>query len=482
MNRKLMYLLLAVVLGIVTLYLAPATGLNPTGQRLLAVLSFIVVVWATEAVSYPVSALMLLVLMMWANATGKTSMDAGLKTAVSGFASATPLAVIAATAFATIVEKTGLSERVVYKVLKLVSGSESVKAKRFLAALFCVEVPLSFMVPSSTGRTAIYLSIAEGLKNPFKFSPVDANGNHTGGNPLQRAVFIICGVMPAIMGAAFLTGSEATMLAGRLIEEGTHQPQYWALTVQYLLLPALVLLAAFYFIAVRLFPSSVDDIPLSFLDERLKALGPMKSSEKYVITVFISAILLWLTDRFHHIPTEAVLFFMAIALFLPQVGPGNWKKDSKSIAWGSFIVIAISLSFATALSKNGVMKIIATWLSGLGITNFFVLLMILTSVLIFLRIAIASHTGATVLFVPLAMELGKLAGLDTGHVVALAWITYVFCRAAYLLPQQSSQVILVYDYGFFTREDMLKLGIPLTLAAMIIYILWGGLILPHLAG
>ena len=98
MNRKLMYLLLAVVLGIVTLYLAPATGLNPTGQRLLAVLSFIVVVWATEAVSYPVSALMLLVLMMWANATGKTTMDAGLKTAVSGFASATPLAVIAATA------------------------------------------------------------------------------------------------------------------------------------------------------------------------------------------------------------------------------------------------------------------------------------------------------------------------------------------------------------------------------------------------
>lgn len=482
MNRKLMYLLLAVALGIVALYLAPATGLNPTGQRLLAVLVFIVVVWATEAVSYPVSALMLLVLMMWANATGKTTMNEGLKTAVSGFASATPLAVIAATAFATIVEKTGLSERIVYKVLKFVSGSQAVKAKRFLAALFCVEVPLSFIVPSSTGRTAIYLSIAEGLKNPFKFSPVDSNGNHTGGNPLQRAVFIVAGVMPAIMGAAFLTGSEATMLAGRLIEEGTHQPQYWALTVQYLLLPALILLASFYFIAARMFPSSVDNIPLAFLDERLKDLGPMKNSEKYVITVFICAILLWLTDSLHHIPTEAVLFFMAIALFLPQIGPGNWKKDSKSIAWGSFIVIAISLSFATALSKNGVMKIIATWLSGLGITNFFVLLLVLITVLIFLRIAIASHTGATVLFVPLAMELGKLAGLESGQIIALAWVTYVFCRAAYLLPQQSSQVILVYDYGFFTREDMLKLGIPLTLASIIIYVLWGGFVLPHLAG
>ncbi|MBP2666080.1 MAG: hypothetical protein H6Q76_1060 [Firmicutes bacterium] len=480
MYKKLWYLVLAVGLSMVALYFAPLTGLSATGQRMLAVLTFIVVVWATEAVSYPVSALMLLILMMWAEATGKTSMNTGLKYAVSGFASATPLAVVAATAFAIVVQKTGLSERVVYKVLQMVSGGKMVKAKRLLAALFCIEVPLSFMVPSSTGRTAIYLSIAEGLEKPFKFSPVDENGNHTGGNPMQRAIYVIAGVMPAIMGAAFLTGSEATMLAGRLISEGTNQPQYWGLTVQYLLLPALILMAAFYFISCAVFPSSVDNMSLSFIHDRLEALGPIKRSEKYVIGVFVCAILLWITDSINHIPTEAVLFLMAIALFLPVIGPGNWKKDSKSIAWGSFIVIAVSLSFTTALSKHGVMKLIAVWLSGLGLTSMLGLLIVLTSVLVILRIAISSHTGATVLFVPLAIELGKLAGLDTAHVVALAWVTYVFCRAAYLLPQQSSQVILVYDYGFFTRKDMFKLGLPLTLAAMVIYIAWGSFVLPFL--
>lgn len=480
MNRKLLFLALAVIVGVISLYFAPATGLPLTGQRLLAVLAFIVVVWATEAVSYPVSAFMLLILMMWANATGKVTLDNGLKTAVSGFASATPLAVVAATAFAIIVQKTGLSERVVYKVLKVVSGGQVVKAKRFLAALFCVEVPLSFMVPSSTGRTAIYLSIAEGLEKPFHFSPLDETGKSTDGNPMQKAVYLIAGIMPAIMGAAFLTGSEATMLAGRLIEEGTQRPQYWGLTIQYLLFPALLLMGAFYVIAYKLFPSSVDNIPLSFINERLEAMGPMKKSEKYVISVFIGAIALWMTDSIHHIPAEAVLFLVAIALFLPVIGPGNWKKDSKSIAWGSFIVIAISLSFTTALVKNGVMKLIATWLSGLGLTSMFSLLIVLTSVLVILRIAISSHTGATVLFVPLSIELGRLAGLDMNNIIALAWITYVFCRTAYLLPQQSSQVILVYDYGFFDRHDMLKLGIPLTLAAMIIYIAWGGFILPTL--
>lgn len=481
MNKKLMCLLLAVVLGALALYFAPATGLALTGQRLLAILVFIVVVWATEAVPYPVSAFMLLILMMWANATGKTSLNAGLKTAMSGFASATPLAVIAATAFATIVQKTGLSERIVYNVLKIVSGGQTVvKAKRFLAALFCVEVPLAFMVPTATGRTAIYLSIAEGLEKPFKFSPLDENGKSSGGNPFQKAVYLAAAIMPAMMGAAFLTGAEATMLAGRLIEEATQRPQYWGLTVQYLLLPALLLLFSFYMILSRMFPSSVNDIPLTFINERLKALGPIKSTEKYVIAVLAGAIALWVTDSIHHIPAESVLFMVAVALFLPLVGPGNWKKDSKSLAWGSFVVIAVSLSFATALSKNGVMKIIATSLSGLGITSLLGLLIVLTSVLVILRIAVSSNTGATVLFVPLAMELGKLAGLGVGQVVALAWVTYVFCRAAYLLPQQSAQVILVYDYSFFDRWDMLKMGIPLTLVAMFIYIAWGGFIMPGL--
>lgn len=481
MNRKLLYVLIAVAAGLITLYFAPATGLTVTGQRLMGALVFIIVIWSTEAVSYPISAFMLLLIMMWANATGKVSLNAGMKTALLGFASATPLAVVAATAFATVVQNTGLSERVVYKVMKLISGSHAVKAKRFLASIFCVEVPLSFLVPSSTGRTAIYLSIAEGLEKPFKFSPVDSNGKHTGGNPMQRALFIIAGIMPAIMGAAFLTASEATMLAGRLISEGTGQLQYWGLTVQYLLIPAVLLMVAFYFIACKVFPSSVDDIPLAFIDERIQLLGPMKWSEKYVIGVFLGAIAIWMTDTIHHIPTEAVLFLMMIALYLPGIGAGNWKKDTKSIAWGSFIVIAISLAFATALSQHGVMKLIAGWIGGLGITSLTGLMIVLPCVLVLLRIAIASHTGATVLFVPLAMELGKLAGLGTNEVVALAWVTYAFCRAAYLLPQQSAQVILVYDYGYFTREDMLKLGVPLTVAAMVIYITWGSLILPLLA-
>ncbi|MHC1761432.1 MAG: hypothetical protein AB9917_18355 [Negativicutes bacterium] len=49
MNRKLLYVLIAVAAGLITLYFAPATGLTITGQRLMGALVFIIVIWSTES-------------------------------------------------------------------------------------------------------------------------------------------------------------------------------------------------------------------------------------------------------------------------------------------------------------------------------------------------------------------------------------------------------------------------------------------------
>lgn len=484
-KQKLVYFIAAAVAGLLAYwFLGPMSGLAESGQRYIGILVFIVIVWCTEAVSYPVSGFVLIVLMMFGEAAGKVSFNQGLKTAVSGFASATPLALLTATAFAVVVKKTGLSERVVYKIMKLIAGKGYVTVNRFLATMFCIEVPLSILVPSTAARTVTYISIIEGLAKSLGFKQLNENGEIVPGtnpNPIQRAMYIVTGVMPAITGAAFLTGAEATMLAGRLISEGTGAPQYWGLTFVYLFTPAMALMAAFYFIAIKTFPSSVQTLETSFVDERLKEMGPMSSGEKYCLFTFVVALVLWMTDKMTGMPAEAVLVIMAVMMFLPFIGPGSWKNDSKGLAWGSYVVVAVSLTFATALGKHGVMKLVANWVASFGITSYIGIMFTLICVLVVLRIAIASHTGATVLFVPLAIELGKMAGFSTPQLVALAWTIYVFCRAAYLLPQQSAQVIIVYDYGYFNRKDMINLGLRLTLAAMVIYMLWGNLALPYLA-
>ena len=483
-KRKLMYLLLAFAVGLLVLFfVAPSTGLNVTGQRLLAILAFIVVVWSTEAVSYPVSALLLLLLVMgsYLGPNMKKSLNDGLKAAMGGFGSITPLTIMVATAFAYNVEKSGLSERAVFNILRIISGGQAtVKAKRMLAAIFCVEIPMSVMVPAASGRAAIYLSIAEAMQKPFKFSKLDDEGNETGGNPFQKGIYILCGLLPGMMGAALLTASTLTILAGRLISEGTGLQQTWGLTAMYLLAPALLLLTCFYFLILKIYPSSVDDIPMSFVQDRIKALGPMSGPEKYVLSVFSIALVLWVTDFWHGIPLEATLLGMVIAFYIPVVGPGNWKRDSKSFAWNTFMVVAVSLGFVTNLTKNGVMTYIANWLSSFNLTSHLGILLLLVSVIVFLRIAVSSNTGAAVLFIPLSIEIGKHAGLSPEQLVATAWVVYAFCRAGFLLPQQGSQPLMAYEYGYFARTDMLRIGIPLTVCAMVIYISWGAFFMPFL--
>lgn len=484
-KQKLKYLIMAIVAGFLAYFiLGPMSGLDESGRRYIGILIFIVIVWCTEAVSYPVSGLVLVILMMFGESTGKVKFSQGLKVALSGFGSATPIALLSATGFALAVKNTGLSERVVYKIMKVLAGHGHVTVNRFLASIFCIEVPLSILVPSTAARTVTYLSIVEGLRNALGFAPLDDNGNIVPGtnpNPIQRAMYIVTGVMPAITGAAFLTGAEATMLAGRLIAEGTGTQQYWGLTFAYLFAPAMVMMVAFYFIASRTFPSSVPTLETSFVDEKIKAMGPMNWGEKYCLITFVIALVLWMTDKMTGIPAEAVLILMTILMFVPHIGPGNWKTDCKNMAWGSFIVVATSVTFATALGKHGVMKLVANQVAGLGITSYVGIMFVLICVLVVLRLAIASHTGATVLFVPLSIELGKMAGFSTPQLVALAWTIYVFCRSAYLLPQQSAQVIICYDYGFFNRKDMMKMGIRLVGASIVIYMIWGNLILPYIA-
>ena len=222
-------------------------------------------------------------------------------------------------------------------------------------------------------------------------------------------------------------------------------------------------------------PFSVD-----FVHEQLKKLGPMTYNEKYVLGTLIAAIAFWVTDKIHHIPAEVILVMVAIVLFLPGIGPGNWKRDSKSIAWGSIMVIATATGFSSLLVKTGVIKMVAGWIGGLGITSFVGVMLVVGGLTLILRLGVASVTAAAALFIPLALMIGSHAGFSQGQLVALGWITYVFCRAGYFLPSQTASLMMTFDYGYFGQSDLAKIGIRLTFATVVIYGLWASFVIPAL--
>ena len=55
-SRKLIWLVVGILCMLVVFFSGPFAGLSVEGQRVLGILAFAVIVWASEAISYPLSA------------------------------------------------------------------------------------------------------------------------------------------------------------------------------------------------------------------------------------------------------------------------------------------------------------------------------------------------------------------------------------------------------------------------------------------
>jgi len=120
------YGLYIALVALVALLLLPSpAGLPVAGQRMLSILVFSVIVWMTEAVSYPVSAAVIMTLMAFllgtapdvAEPSKSIGTSRGLTMALGGFSN-TALALVAAALFlSAAMTKTGLDRRIALVVL-----------------------------------------------------------------------------------------------------------------------------------------------------------------------------------------------------------------------------------------------------------------------------------------------------------------------------------------------------------------------------
>ncbi len=473
-DRKFLLFVAAFICGGLTLVLAKGTGLPPEGQRLLGALVVIMILWASSCMNLCASCLLLVMLTTLALAAppGSKGLSLGkaFQESLSGFTSSVPIAVVGGTAFAAVVHSSGLAERIVYLIMKVAAavGGKATPG-RMLAALFIADIPASLMIPVATGRCALYMSIAEGYQKPFGFETLDSGRPF---NPYQKAVWLAVALIPIIMGGAFLTGAALTIMIGGLVEQATKIPQYWSTTFFILYLPCMGSMFVSWYLLKKLFPSTVQEINADFIQERIKALGPLSYNEIYCLVALLAMIALFLTDHIHKIPASLVLVFMCAVLFIPGIGPGNWKKEGKKASWEGYFIIGSALGFSSALGKYKVMNYFAGKISALGMESLPLVLIVMVAATLVIRLGIASITSAAALLVPISMVVSAAAKLDPMQTVAVAWVTYAFCRISFFLPHQGAQLIMTYGMGYYEVKDLTRAACWITPACAVIYIVW----------
>src|ERR687885_1194315 len=439
---------LCVVVPIVV-WFAP-TGLDPVINHALAITSFMIIAWVTEAMAHALTGLVGCFL-FWALKV------VPFDTAFGGFADETAWFLFGAILFGMMATKSGLARRLAYLVMLRVGNTYS----RLLLGLILSDFLLTFLVPSGIARVVIMAAIAIGL--------VEAFGLGLGSN-VGRGMFIIITHTAGLFDKMIIAGAASITARGLIEKVGHVEVLYSRWFLGYLPCSLLTIFAAWR-LALWLFPPEKPALPggSEYLREELRRLGPWTGLEKKSLVLMLVAIGLWLTDMFHHVSPAVVGLGVGLFAALPRLGVLD-MDDLKRLNYLPVFFVAAAVSMGQVLAQTKALDVLTdvmfAWMSPL-VTSVYGSTLVLYWTAFVYHFFLASEVSMLGTSIPLLMNFANSRGLDP-PALGMIW---TFASGGKIFVYQSAGVIVGYSYGYFDSRDMLRVGLALTVIESLLLLL-----------
>lgn len=456
--------------ALIAVLLIPIPGLDYTGQIALAMLAFAVIMWVSEAVSYPVSAVMIvgLIAIMLTFAedpdTGKAiGASKGLSIAMSGFSSSAVALVAAALALATAMQATGLHRRLALYVLKFAGE----KVSHIVIGAIAISIILAFFVPSATARAGAVVPILLGMVAAFGL-PTESR--------LSALLIITATQAVSIWNVGIKTAAAQNLVAVGFIEDQMGKSVSWG---QWLLWAApwsILMSIALYFVMRWAIKPETESITggRELVEKQLAEMGPMTGAEKRLTAIAVALLAFWATEDILHPINSATITIVAVAIMLtPKIGVMDWKYAQEHINWGTLVVFAAGISLGKFLLDTGA----AAWLSektfgaiGLSSMPIIAAIALVSLFNILIHLGFASATSLASALIPVFIALASTLDVPNGGLGFVIIQQFVICFG-FLLPVSAPQNMLAYGTGAFTSKQFLRTGIPLTIIGYLLILL-----------
>lgn len=470
-RKKIIWLVVAFVVYAIVAFMPTPAGLTVVGQRALATFAFAIIVWVTQAVSYEVSSIIIIGMIALGVGLAPNPEDpsvlygtgAGLRDALAGLATPGFALVAAALFIAAAMQITGLHKRIALNIMSKIGT----KVNRLVLGVIIVSTILAFFVPSATARA--------GALSPIVLGIVAAVGGTLGGN-LSGLLMIV-----AIQTVSFWNIGIRTAAAQNMVALDFMSAE-WGVEITWLdwfiaAAPwAIIMCIILYFLAPKLI--KVDESKLAgeegerAIKEQLGELGEMSSAEKRLALYVVILLVFWVTEGYlHEIDANTITCVMFGIMLLPKIGVFTWKQVQDSTNWGTIIVFGIGISLGTLLLSSGG----ASWLSdvtlgamGLEKMNYIIVIGILSLINILIHLGFASATSLASAFIPIVLSL--VAGMgDIGvDPVGMVLIQQFVISFGFILPVSAPQNMLAYGTGAYSGEQLLKIGVPVTIIGWVL--------------
>ncbi|MCW9054343.1 MAG: DASS family sodium-coupled anion symporter [Motiliproteus sp.] len=445
-------------LAMVLLLLMPApAGLSPEAWKLVALASWMVIWWMTEAAPVPVTALLPITMMPVLEIANQKAVGASY---------GHPLIFLFLGGFliAAAMQRWGLHKRIALRIVKIVgTGPQGIIAGFMLATAF-----LSMWI-SNTATTVMMFAVG--------ISMVEFISGHIDDKAVARrfGIALMLGIAysASIGGVGTLIGTPPnTLLASFLNDTYNVHIDFGTWMLMGLPLVLIMLPLTWALLCKVIFP--VKGVNLSgaadLIDKELEDLGPMSRGEKIVLVVFLATAFMWIFRKlivgYTGLPitdTSIALFSATLLFVLPaSVQNGHFTVEwdaAKKVPWGVLLLFGGGLALAGAFKSTGLAAAIGDAVGSLGAVDITLIILVTITAIIFLT-EITSNTATTATFLPI---LGAVAvGLGESP-MTLAIPAALAASMAFMMPVATPPNAIVFSYEEMHISDMMKAGLWLNL-------------------
>lgn len=445
--------------------LLPLPGLERSGQLASATFLWALVWWVTQPVPWGITALLPLlvfpafgVLNIASTAAlyGQTVFFWIMGLALLGYA----------------MEKHGLAKRFAIGLLSIRGVAATTHRLLFF---YMLATGIISMFVSNSGVVAMMMPIGMALVSYVR-KLADRPETMTR-SPLGK--FIALGTLYAAVagGIGTIAGTPPNIAALAVLEKLTGETISWFRWMKVGVPLFLVLLVVFYFILRFFFPPEFTTIPggKEFIREEARKLGRMNRGEKNVLFIFLlmvalftvpslmplvlgaqDPLTLWLKQALSIWTVPIVVLFLLFAL------PSNLKKGEFTLPWtdvaahtpwNAMLLLTGAVAMTEALSKFGVVEFVQSSLSGIGITNFTLPILVAFSATAMTEMTSGTATAALFgnIFIPVAAQVGFNAA-------ALAMLLGNV-GGGMMFPWSGAPTAIAFASGEINIRDMIKVGL-----------------------
>ena len=443
-------------------FLFSPAELERPGQIVAAIGVLMAIWWATEAIPLPATALLPIIAFPLAGVLS-------IADATAPYANPIIFLFLGGFLVALAVERSQLHRRIALVIFRIMGSSG-----KGLVAGFMLAAALLSMWISNTSTTLMLFPIAVSLALVVGESSPGLTDKAK--HDFQIALLLGLAYGASIGGVATLVGTPTNaFMVGFLQSEYQLEIPFarWMMVgipVTLILLPLGWLMLTQFLFPIS-FASSQET--RAELDRRHVELGTMSTAEKRTAILFLLLIAGWVLRKpissslgLEGLSDAGVAMTAALLAFLIPSGTDRhalvtWE-DTKRLPWGVLILFGGGLSLAGALSSTGLTLWLGQQMAPLGVINPVLLVVALTSLVIFLT-ELTSNVATTATLLPVVAALAIELGVDPLMLVVPVTIA---ASCAFMLPVATPPNAIVFSSGGIQIREMMRAGLWLNIVSI----------------